>query len=315
MNNISTNVNEKGNEIEGLKRNIILVKMQNSIEILFKIINKNLLLIKFKAFANIKNFFIGRKINFAKAEIIYLNFHNKMINLIKIKENCTNKRLFKYFNFWRLVNKIYGKIQEIKDEIKITVTNKYRSKIEESEKSKVQKETENAKIKKEITKNQELDSGLFMKIKDFEDNEILILQNIQKLENEKKLIEEEILIFSSERDIVKKENSKNNKNNFVSCKSPERSFSNNEAGNGSKCGSSNKSLKGKKEILIGLEKKINEYEKKINKLTEVNNNKDLQINLFMKEMNEMIGKHERTRKILTKEKINSFSRITIINLN
>lgn len=223
--------------------------------------------------------------------MIFYYFQTIMKNLLKIKGNSMKKSLYKYFSNWRLVNQVNLKINNLKEELKKSVTNKYRKKLEESEKCKILKETENANIKKEIAKNQEIDAGLNTKIKDFENKELLLMQNIQKLENEKKLLEEEILIFSSERGFYKRDINYSQNNNSLS---PDKLI-NNDNGNKSKY-SNSKNIKGKKEILMGLEKKITEYERKINKLTEINNNKDIQMNLYVKEMNEIITKHEKTCK-------------------
>lgn len=265
---------------------------------------------KCNAYAKLKNFLYTRKINYVKAEVIFFNFQNLINNLVKIKENFSKKKLIKHLNHWRLASQINAKLRLLKDEIKQSIAEKNRKKIEDSEKTKAQKENENLKIKNEIAKNQEIEANLNAKVKEFEEKELLLMQNIQILENEKKLIEEEIMIFSTEKDFLqRKEKVYNsfkvsNKDKDFSI-SPDKTsgyagdYANNNSSNKGRNGTNsngkaNKNFKGKKEILLGLEKKISEYEKKINKLTEANFSKDTEISLYVKEMNEIISKHEKT---------------------
>jgi len=242
---------------------------------------------KIRAFIKIKNYLYNIKINYIRAEIIYDNFQKQMKNLIRIKENSMKKSLLKKFKYWKLVYQINMNINIIKEKLKKSVTNKYRNKLEESEKLKTSKETENMNIKKEISKNIEIDTNLNSKIKDFEEKEYSLMHRIHKLENEKKLLEEEMLIFSKDNEFLKIENNYN-------CTNPNVNTDQiNSSDNYNKNKQPN-NIKGKKEILIGLEKKIIEYEKKINKLSEKNNIKDNQMNIYIDEMNEIITKHEKT---------------------
>jgi len=220
---------------------------------------------------------------------------------------------------WRLVCQFNLKLKLLKDDIKQSIEGKYRKKIEDSQKNKDHKENENLKVKNEIRKNQEIEANLNTKVKEFEDKEFLIMQTIHKLENEKKLIEEEIMIFSTEKEFLTrkekalksdKENNKDKEKDF-SLSLDKILGSNgdlkiNSINNNTGCdnikgrigsyanGRGNNNFKGKKEVLLGLEKKISEFERKINKITDANSTKDSEINLYMQQMNEIVSKHERT---------------------
>lgn len=334
LNNFEIN---KPHEITELKRAVILETLKSSLETLCRITRKKILNTKYNAYAKLKNFLYMRQINYVKAELIFSNFQNLIKNLIKIKANFNGKKLRKHLNHWRLVAQFNLNLQHLKEEIKQSITGKYRKIIEESLKTKTSKENEITKIKNEIAKNTEIEASLSSKSKEFEDKEYLILQSIQKLENEKKQIEEEILILANEKanfnsnrkekgfnsyknssvNSSNKENEKdkefslspgkawnnnvdfptniNNSNIQIRRGSQANSIKNNLNNNNNIPTNANKNLKEKKEILLGLEMKISEHERKIKKLTEANLSKDSQISLYMKEMNEIISKHEKTR--------------------
>ena len=306
--NLHTNLNSfnlnKTYDIPELKRFIVLEKLKGAIETVCYIISRSYLTNKLSAFGQIRNFLYLRQINYVKAELIFFNFQILIKNLLKIKTRFNKQKLLKHFSCWRLMTSFNAKFQFLKAEIKQSTSSVYRKKIEDSEKTKVQKEKENLKSTNEIAKNQETETNLISRVREFEDKELPILQNIQQLEIEKKLIEEEIKIFSKEKILGKfkncdSHNMRREKRSKDKSLSPDKIYGNNsndnnywEVGKG-KERSGSKIIFGKKEILIALERKISEYEKKISKLTEDNLSKDAEINLYMEEMNDLISKQEK----------------------
>lgn len=256
-------------------------KINTTISTLCYILETKIKFTKLKSFLSLKEYFINKRANYKKAEIIYLYFQRIFKNLFKIKEKNEKKHLNKLFHVWKYTNLKILKIEKIKEDLKKQIANKFNNKLDEIKIVENRELNHISDMKNNISMNQVSLDLLDSKLRDLENKKINYLQNINVLQDEKILIEEEMLIISNKlepdsfMDSLKNEEDNSNLNL--------KEISSDK----------NKKIKGKRELLEGLEKKINEYENKITILSQENYGKDVMINSYMQEMNEVLNTYEK----------------------
>lgn len=164
---------------------------------LIKIIKSRHMLIKYKAFLDLKNFSEIKKTNMFKAHIIY----DKLISSLRILYKFYNKRehmeLLKSFLTWRDTSIYFFKLNKFRSEYELLIQNKFEKEIAILENRLRDKENEIFELKKLLSKQIETDTEIIKKIKSFEEREIEFLNNIKKIEDENRILQNEIMSFEN----------------------------------------------------------------------------------------------------------------------
>jgi hypothetical protein len=309
------------NQLLLLKKKIIMDQIYFQIQSVFNLIKKHLDFKKFKSFMDLKDFMKKRKVNFLKAEFIYDKFQNMMLNISKIHAKFHKLKFSKFFLKWKNYAFFRKKYNQLKSEIEKNSEKIFEKELKILESKIKEKEEDNSGAKKTLQKNSEIEAAILKTISEFEEKESNYIKAIRKLEEEKKFIQEEIdlIVLESTKSqsilkninyaLIRNEgkanleiNKNNNENNYNS-----NFLSNNTSDNQRKFSSDNSyknannkitdleqtnSFGFKKDYLQKLQEKIKEKESRIIKLRQENSEKDQKINVFMKEMSELIHSHE-----------------------
>jgi hypothetical protein len=164
---------------------------------LLKIIKSRHMLIKYKAFFDLKNFSEIKKTNKFKAQMIY----DKLISSLRILYKFYNKRehmeLLKSFLTWRDTSIYFFKLNKFRSEYELLIQKKFEKEIAILENRLRDKENEIFELKKLLSKQIETDTEILKKIKSFEEREIEFLNNIKKIEDENRILQNEIMSFEN----------------------------------------------------------------------------------------------------------------------
>jgi hypothetical protein len=249
--------NYQNDEIQ-LTQNIILENLKYHLNNIARIFKNCSSLNKMKALLEIKSFSDMRKTNKIKADYIFLQLITSVKTILKFYKQKELIKYFKFFTKWKNIANLVKSLENYKQEIEILYEKKMENECIQLENCIHEKEKTNNELKILLNKQEELETELLKKIKTLEEKKVTYTNQISKLEEDKKVVFEEMNLISR--------NASSENQNLL------------------------------KEKVINYNyffNKIREYEQQIVSIKEENKEKDASINIFLREMNELLQAHEK----------------------
>jgi hypothetical protein len=191
---------EKNNEINSKKlliRKYVIALIKNSIRQIIQVYKSNSLEIKLNFFNKLKIFSDFRNLNKIKANIIF----QKLLMSLNIFKKFYNKKQFfiklKYFFLWRGNCILHTKLMNIKSGLETNLKKNYENHVKEIEENLKTKEQELINLKSKLGKQLETEEKFLKIISNFSANEKVLLTELQKVEEERKVIQVEITSFQN----------------------------------------------------------------------------------------------------------------------
>jgi hypothetical protein len=191
---------EKKYEIDSKKlliRKYVLALIKNNLSQIIQVFQSNSLEIKLNFFNKLKIFSDFRKLNKIRANIIF----QKLLMSLNIFKKFFNKKQFfiklKYFFLWRGNCILHTKLMNIKSGLENNLKKNYENNVKEIEENLKTKEQELINLKNKLGKQLETEEKLLKIISNFSANEKVLLTELQKVEEERKIIQEEITSFQN----------------------------------------------------------------------------------------------------------------------
>jgi hypothetical protein len=154
-------------------------------------------MLKLKALMKFKNYSAIKKLNRLKAEMIF----NKLISSVRIIFKFYQKRenidKLKIFIKWKNLSIYFNKINIYRNEYELVLQKKFEKEISILESRIKEKEKDLNDFKNSINKQMEIEGELIKKIKNYEEREIKFLRSIKKIEEDNKILQNELRSMNS----------------------------------------------------------------------------------------------------------------------